>query len=345
VYKGKAYSKRSLEEVLSDIDAMAEAARAVKERSFRLGLAGQVTSEVAHDLLRDPSTTASVRTMAVWLYHGGETIFLQDANALLARHEILVGVLGKLREAFPQATRITSYARSHTLARKPPTELAELRAAGLSRIHVGLETGHAPLLKLIQKGTTPAEQIEGGRRVRQAGIHLCFYVMPGLGGRALSAAHAADTARVVREVDPECVRLRSLVVHPRTPLAELVASGQLDPLDDEQTVEEIGRFLEGLDGCTGELVSDHDLNLLVELEGDLRTDRDRLLATVARFRSLPERERTLFIIGRRTHLMAGMDDLGDPVARARAAAVQGALESETGGDLGAAVQALRERMV
>jgi len=345
VYKRRKFSRRNLEEVVADIDAMAAGAEVVRQRSRKLGYEGEVPHEVAQAVLRDPRASQGTKSMAVWLYHGGETIFLQDANAVLGRQDFLLGVLGKLREAFPLATRITSYGRSHTLATKPVDKLVELREAGLGRIHVGLESGHDPVLKLIRKGTTAAQQIEAGRRVKAAGIHVCFYVMPGLGGRAFSEGHARDTARVTREVDPDRVRLRSLVVHPRTPLAELVKTGEFEPLDDEEMVDEVGRFVDGLEGCTGDLVSDHDLNLLMELRGHLSHDRQKLLDTIARFKALDDRERLMFIIGRRTHTIGELAELDEPVARARLSAILESLEAQAGGDLSAVIQALRERMV
>lgn len=346
VYKRRKFKVRKVDEILDDIRAMAACADQVTERSRALGRDGEVDRVVASDIINDPTASQGVRSLAMWLYQGGHTVFLQDANALLNRQPLLLAVLRELRERFPQVDRVTSYARAHTLARKSVEQLTELRQAGLDRIHVGLETGHDPLLELVRKGTTAAESITAGQRVRAAGIHLCFYVMPGLGGRAMSQAHARDTARVCREVDPDRVRLRSLVVSPRTPMAEQVEQGSIEPLDDLEMIEEIGLFVEELDGCTGDLVSDHDLNLLMELEGHLETDRDRLLGIIERFRGLSKRDKTLFIIGRRTGSMRAMDDLDSPRGRARAEQILDTIADQTGSpDLDTAIQALRQRMV
>jgi radical SAM superfamily enzyme YgiQ (UPF0313 family) len=84
----------------------------------------------------------------------------------------LVEILRYLREKFPSLKRITSYARARTLKRKSPGEMIQLREAGLNRIHVGMESGSATVLKLIKKGLRPDEIIEGGRRVVEADISL-----------------------------------------------------------------------------------------------------------------------------------------------------------------------------
>ena len=346
VYKKRKFKTRKLDEILGDIRAMARCAEEARERSREMGQGGEITDAVASDLLQNSSVSQGVKRLAIWLYHGGRTVFLQDANAVLNRQPLLLAVLGEIRTQFPAVDRITSYGRAHTLARKTVEQLTELREAGLSRIHIGLESGHDPVLELIRKGTTTEEQIEAGRRVKEAGIHLCFYVMPGLGGRAMSKGHAVDSARVVREVDPDRVRLRSLVVHPRTELAELVRSGDFEQLDDDEMVEEIRLFVEGLKGCSGDLVSDHDLNLLMELHGDLATEHDKLMGVIERYQSLSERERLLFIIGRRTSLMSRIDDLEDPYRRQHAERALEMLEHHTGEQsFESAVQALRERMV
>jgi biotin synthase-like enzyme len=346
VYKGSSFETRKLDEIVADIDEMWRCAQAVRERSWALGRGGEVDDHVASDVIRDPSMSHGSKRIALWLYHGGRTVFLQDANAVLNRQEVLLGVLRAIRERFPHVERITSYGRAHTLARKPVEQLAELHAAGLSRIHLGLESGHDPVLELVRKGSTSDDAVTAGQRVKAAGIHLCFYVMPGLGGRALSEGHARESARVVREVDPDRVRLRSLVVHPRTPLSEQVRDGELEPLDDMEMVSEIKLFIDGLEGCTGELVSDHDLNLLMELHGDLASDRARLLATIERFQGLPRDERLLFIVGRRTSLMRRLDDLADPERRLHATRAVQMLELHTGEkDLESAIQSLRQRMV
>ncbi len=107
----------------------------------------------------------------------------------------LVEVLEYIKENFPQVNRITSYCRSQTAARKSVDEFVRLKNAGLSRIHIGLESGCDQVLALIKKGVTAAQHIEGGKRIVASGISLSEYVMPGLGGKKLSRENAVETAR------------------------------------------------------------------------------------------------------------------------------------------------------
>jgi hypothetical protein len=244
------------------------------------------------------------------------TAFLQDANPLLSRTDDLVRIVAGIRERFPRITRITAYARSHTLARRPLAELQRIRAAGLDRLHVGLESGCDAVLTLVRKGVTRAQQIEGGRRAKEAGFELSEYFMPGLGGRALSAAHADDTASALLAIQPDFVRLRTTAVHPRTPLMELQARGEFVPLTEVESAAEIRRFLAGLAGVTTRLESDHILNLLMELRGDLPQDLERLLGVCDRFLALPDADRLRFMLARRLGWVGRLKQLDEPGVRA-----------------------------
>ncbi len=231
------------------------------------------------------------------------------------KNDDLVETLTFLKEKFPQINRITSYARSKTLAKKTVDELKALRRAGLSRIHVGLETGYDPLLEYIQKGVTAKEHIKAGRNVVKSGISLCEYVMPGLGGKRWTREHAIETARVLNQIDPNYIRLRSLYVRSDMVLYQKVQAGEMKLLGDDEVVHEIGLFVENLNGIRSYLVSDHILNLLKEIEGQFPQDKEKILAVVDRYISLPPEERLIFKVGRRAGLYRRLDDLQDRETR------------------------------
>ena len=72
-----------------------------------------------------------------------------------------------------------------------------------------MESGCDEVLRMVSKGSSRAEQIEGGRRARRAGFELSEYVMPGLGGRRLTERHAEGTASALVEIRPDFIRLRT----------------------------------------------------------------------------------------------------------------------------------------
>ncbi len=311
-YKNAKFELRSVDEILRDIDSMSEIAEALKELSIRQGGRGLMTEAVVQAVFdRYPGFDEHHRSIALWLYHGGESVFLQDADSLVMKTDDIVTILRHIRDAFPSVRRITTYCRSKTAARKSVQELRSLREAGLARIHVGMESGLDPLLKLIQKGATAADHIAAGQKIRTAGISLCEYVIPGLGGQLYSREHAAETARVINAIDPDFVRLRTLHVVNGTPLMEMMQKGEFSPLGDEEVLREIRAFLSALESIGTTIVSDHILNLLEEIEGTLPQDQKKMLDVLDRYFSLSEEQRLVFRLGRRSGIYRRLDDLSD----------------------------------
>jgi radical SAM superfamily enzyme YgiQ (UPF0313 family) len=345
VYKGTQFSRRTVQEIKRDIDTVKEIVDTLKRMSWQAGLGGAIERRLVEAILRDDRYTESYRSVAVWLYYGGESAFLQDANSLVMNTEHLVEAVSYLKETFPGLTRITSYARSSTLARKPEEDLRRLKLAGLNRIHVGLESGSDEVLSYVNKGVTSEQQIVGGQRVVAAGIELSEYVMPGLGGRRLSREHALETARVLNAIDPDFIRIRSLALPAGTTLREKWEQGEFERPSDEEMVHELRLFIDHLDGITSYVASDHILNLLEEVEGQLPEGKPALLSVIDRFLSLPPGERLLFQVGRRLGLFRNLSDREDPSLRSRAVELREELASRFGGDLEQAIRTLAERYI
>jgi len=321
-YQKKKFELRPVAEIKEDIRQARAIADEIKALSWKCGAAGEVTDAVVRLIYNEGSGyNDCYRSVCAWLYWGGTSAFLQDANSLILKTDDLVEILSFLRDQFPSLERITSYCRSKTAARKSATELQRLREAGLSRIHIGLESGYDPLLKFINKGTTAADHIEGGKRVVDAGISLCAYIIPGLGGNRWSGEHAVATAEVINAINPDFVRLRSLQAVKGTGLYELMQNGEFVPGEDEDTLKEIRLFIEHLSGVQSTLVSDHILNLLEELEGKLPEEKERLLSVIDSYFSLPQTDRMVFRLGRRQGIYRHLSDLNDGVMYRRLKAV------------------------
>ena len=185
VYKGERFSLRPVAHVKKDIDA-------VHRYVIRFREAGGLSRKAVDAVMAGGETDdpAACHAALQWMGAGMASIFLQDANSLIMRPDDLIEILNHLRERFGQVERITSYARSHTIARISDANLAAMAAAGLNRIHIGLESGSDKVLDRVKKGVDKATHIRAGIKVKSAGMELSEYVMPGLGGRALSCDHA-----------------------------------------------------------------------------------------------------------------------------------------------------------
>jgi len=308
IYKGSKFQLRSVDEVKRDID-IAKAIHDKIEELVRKSGRGDSVREVAAMVCSNAPNDAC-RNVALWMYAGGKHAFLQDANTLIIKTPDLVEVIKYLKKTFPGIDRITSYARSKTAARKTLDELVELHKAGLSRLHIGVESGYDPVLAFMDKGVTAADHIAGGKNIVASGISLCAYVMPGAGGKKMWREHALETARVLNEIDPDFIRLRTLTIQPRMLLHNDVASGDFVRLTDEEIVEEIKLFIENLN-VHSQVVSDHMMNLLPDVEGKLPEDKEKILAVIARFQNLPPEERDNYKLGRRLGIYDKLDNLED----------------------------------
>jgi biotin synthase-like enzyme len=315
VYKKRKFSLRTVEEIKKDIETAREIADELYEMSSRLGVEGRVDDRVIGNVFSSGGEYSdSYRSVAAWLYYGTNACFLQDADNLVVPVDDMAEVLEFLREKFPEIKRITTYARSRTVAGKSVEALKRLKNAGLNRIHIGLESGSDRVLKFIRKGVSSAQHLEAGVKIREAGIELSEYVMPGLGGREMWREHALETARVLNGINPHFIRLRSLRVPRRVPLYQEIEKGTFTMQSDDMVVEEIKIMIENLDGISSTITSDHIMNLLEEVEGTLPGDKETMLRVIKRYQELPETDRLIYRVGRRGGAYSSTSDLeSDPV--------------------------------
>lgn len=206
------------------------------------------------------------------------TLFLPAGNTIAMPTDALVAVLEAARDIFPALARITVYGSSPMIRRKGPDDLARLARAGLSRIHVGMESGDDEVLRRIAKGTTAEEQETAGRWAMEAGIELSVYVILGIGGVERSAQHAGATRELLNRLSPDFIRLRTFVPKVHTPLLADVEAGRFEMLDAHGVLRETRALLDGLT-ARSRLASDHYTNYL-NLSGNLPEDVPRLLREI-----------------------------------------------------------------
>jgi radical SAM superfamily enzyme YgiQ (UPF0313 family) len=262
MYKGHPFVYRSVADIKADIDTVKVMVDEIREASCKIMRKGQINQELLQALLTaDPDLNENYcfSTVFGWLYNGGKTAFLQDADSMIMRPHELIDVLQYLRKTLDSLTRVTSYTRSKTLAQRKPEELAAIREAGLDRIHVGLETGDDDILKIVRKGVTSAEQIEGGKKAMAAGFQLSEYWMPDLGGRERWRQHAENTARVLNEINPHYIRSRPFVPRRGTDIFEDYEQGRLHISSPHERLEELQVMIEKLN-VTSRVCFDHNMN-------------------------------------------------------------------------------------
>lgn len=332
IYKGKKFERRSLEEIKSDIDTIKRISDQIRDLSSRHGLAGEVTEDLVQNIFSSGTYNDCFKSVSVWLFFGGKNVFIQDANSLVMKVDDLAEALWYLRQAFPSVDRVTSYARSQTIAQRLSVEdLTRIRKAGLARLHIGLESGSDIVLRFMDKGVSKEQHIIAGRRVKDAGIELSEYVVPGLGGKKWSVEHASETADTLNRIDPDFIRFRTLKVTREMVLFHKLETGEFELEQDEEILAEMRFLLERLEGITSQVKSDHILNLLEEVEGKLPEDKDRMIGIIDRYFDLAPEERLVYRMGRRAGIYRRLEDLKDRTAYGRIwAAIQEMEEKEPG---------------
>jgi radical SAM superfamily enzyme YgiQ (UPF0313 family) len=223
------------------------------------------------------------------------TIFLPAGNTIAMPTAALAEICRYASSLFSRLERLTVYGSAQYIHRKGLENLRVLAAAGLKRIHLGLESGDDDILARVKKGADCREQVAAGRLARQAGIELNSYVILGLGGRDRTASHARETARAINEMSPDVVRLRTLVPKINTPLLEDIQAGCFKMLGPHGVIRETMALVAAITVPT-RVVSDHYTNY-VNVAGRLPGDKAALLSTLRKSLAQDEAGFRPFFIG------------------------------------------------
>lgn len=304
VYKGTRFSRRPVEDVKRDIDAVYKHVETLRELADQ---SGRISQDALNTIIEkiEPAEAPVFNAACHWFLVGRvKAVFVQDANSLAIKAADLVEILTHLKKRFPSVQRITSYARAQTMAAKKDEDLKSIAEAGLDRVHIGMESGSDRVLETVRKGVTKEQHIVAGLKVKQAGMELSEYVMPGLGGRRLAEVHALQTADALNRIDPHFIRIRTLAIPDGAPLAEDHRAGRFEKCTDLMMATELLTFIENLDGITSTVVSDHILNLFQDVNGRLPRDKERMCKIIRTFLAMDPRKQMLYQVGRRVGLFS-----------------------------------------
>jgi len=310
LYKGEKFSVRPVAHIIQDIDTIRHYVDEIQNIMEQSGGSNH------HQLTALHSDRSSGEQMAFhaslnWIRGGMTSIFLQDANSLIMKTDQLVEILTYIKKSFPDVKRITSYARSHTIARKSDAEMESLADAGLNRLHIGMESASDAVLKFVKKGVDKKTHILAGKKVKQAGIELSEYFMPGLGGEKFSRENALETADAINKINPDFIRIRSLALPESLDLYKDYQEGTFERIGDLQVAEELLLFIEHLHGINSMVKSDHIVNLFQEVKGRLPEAKEKILSPIKKFLAMDPRQQVIYMVGRRAGLFSRLDDMTD----------------------------------
>jgi len=203
-------------------------------------------------------------------------LFIADGDALILPQQRLVDLFCEIREKIPHVHRIRLYGNAKSILRKSLDQLKELKALGLDRIYMGLESGSDQVLAQIRKGADSARMIEAGKLVREAGLFLSVTILLGVGGRSLSKVHSRETATVLSRIKANQIAALTLMIIPGTPLHNDLINGRFTPLDEREILDELREIVSGVRAEKVQIQANHASNYL-PISGRLPRDRQKII--------------------------------------------------------------------
>ena len=128
------------------------------------------------------------------------SVFLSDANALVASDELLMAELEIVRERLPNVP-ISCFGGPGMRKSRTREQYQKARDLGLQRISIGIESGSPDVLELLNKPGDVSWWRDQVSEIKAAGIHLGLIVLVGAGGSEFQAKHIEDTVRIVSELE------------------------------------------------------------------------------------------------------------------------------------------------
>ncbi len=208
-----------------------------------------------------------------------EKLFVADGDALTMPMDHWRPLLAAARDRFPNLRRVSAYAMARNILEKSADELAELREGGLTTLYLGPESGDPVTLKRIAKGDGFEAHVAAAKRAHAAGMKLSVILLLGAGGKARSAAHAHESARLVTAMDPEFFAALTLTVVEGTPQAKLEVTGRFELPPIEGLLGELRTIVAEARPTRALFRTNHASNYL-PLGGRVPEDRDRILAVL-----------------------------------------------------------------
>ena len=159
------------------------------------------------------------------------TVFVGGGTPTLLPADDLAAVLGAARDLFPVAAdvEVTTEANPESVT---PASLARLRAAGFTRISLGMQSAAEHVLAVLDRRHTPGRAVEAAHEARAAGFeHVNLDLIYGAPGETDADWAASLDAVLAGPVDH--VSAYALIVEHGTRLARRIQRGELPMPDDD----------------------------------------------------------------------------------------------------------------
>lgn len=179
------------------------------------------------------------------------TIFLGDANAIVVPTERLLRLLDVVHEVYDVARLggIYAFLDGFSGEKKSAADYARLRARGLKRVYIGLESGSPGLLRLLRKPGAPADAVAAVHALKAAGVAVGVIVLLGAGGQRWAAEHVRESAAVLNAMQldmDDILYFSELFPAPDSPYTQNAIQTGLQPLAPEEIAAQQAAIEAGL---------------------------------------------------------------------------------------------------
>jgi radical SAM superfamily enzyme YgiQ (UPF0313 family) len=206
-------------------------------------------------------------------------VFIADGDPLVMDTDLWLKVLGRLSNSLPELRRVSAYATAKNVLEKSHDDLVALREAGLTLLYIGPESGDAVTLKRLVKGGTFEDHADAAKKAHAAGMKLSVIMLLGAGGVDRTEEHAAETARLVTEMDPEFLSALTLTIIPGTPIHRMMEKGKFELPSVPGFLREMRTIVAESNPTSTIFRTNHASNYL-PIEGRLPRDRDSIVKTI-----------------------------------------------------------------
>lgn len=176
-------------------------------------------------------------------------VFLGDANALLLPADDLGPRLNLVAQRFPgHAQDVSAFIDVFSGHHKTVEDFSALRARGLKRVYVGVETGDDGLLALLNKPQTSMDAVGLVRSMKAAGLAVGVIVMAGIGGLGYWRRHVEATLGVLSRMalgTGDLVYVSAFTEPAEGPYAERARLEGLVPLDHAAVADQVEELRRG----------------------------------------------------------------------------------------------------
>lgn len=174
---------------------------------------------------------------------------LLEGNPLCVKASFLEDVFTMIHKYF-EVEYISMFARATDVLRKTDEELLRLKAMGMDRLCLGLESGSDEVLSFHKKGHSVSDSIRACKKLERLGISYSVYIMLGLGGKEMTLAHRKGTAKLLNEIKPFEIVFVTTVIFKRAPLKDLVRAKEFTRLPIKDVLAEEIYILQNLENST-----------------------------------------------------------------------------------------------